>query len=149
MKSSASPSTSSSSSSNTAVAELAAIFTCNVCDLRSAKGFSRVAFERGVIIVTCEGCESMHALADRLGWFGGPGDAADFLKERRSGGGRGGGAGAGEEGEEEEVRTRAVVLKPPGGPDSESTRAGVLELMPEDLEGWSRGRKKKGGEGEK
>jgi protein import protein ZIM17 len=132
--SASSSSTSPSPGPRTAVAELAAVFTCNVCDLRSAKGFSRVAFERGVVIVTCEGCESMHVLADRLGWFGSAGDAADFLRERDGGG---------------EVRSRAVLLskkKEPAAP-GDSRRAGVLELMPEDLEGWSSSRKKGGGGG--
>ena len=135
--------TSSSSSSKTAVAGLAAVFTCNVCDLRSAKGFSRVAFEKGVVIVTCSGCDSMHVLADRLGWFGSAGDAADFLKERRN---------ENEGGEEEEVRSRAVLMKKSPSPSvdsgSGSNRAGVLELMPEDLEGWSRRTRKKREEGE-
>jgi len=138
-----SPSASSASKAKTAVADLAAVFTCNVCDLRSAKGFSRVAYERGVVIVTCSGCDSMHVLADRLGWFGDAGDAADFLEERR---GRGNGNG-----EQEQVRKRAVLPKKPSDDSSaaasasDSARAGVLELMPEDLKGWSRSRKKGGG----
>ena len=85
----------------------------------------------------------MHVLADRLGWFGSAGDAADFLKERRrseGGGGEGGGEGGGGE---DEVRSRAVLKRESPSGDK-ATRAGVLELMPEDLEGWSSRNRKKG-----
>ena len=112
---SSSSTSTSSPSSRTAVAELAAVFTCNVCDLRSAKGFSRVAYERGVVIVTCGGCTARHVLADRLGWFGAPGAVDDFLAE----------AG-------EAVRRRGVEAAGGGG---------VLEVTEEELAGWSAGRK--------
>lgn len=49
---------------------------------RTARGFSRVAYERGVVIVRCGGCDVQHLLADRLGWFGESGDIEDFLREK-------------------------------------------------------------------
>ena len=91
-------------------AELAAVFTCNVCDTRDVKGFSRVAYERGVVIVTCAGCESRHVLADRLGWFGAPGAVDDFLAD-------------------DGVRARAV--------EAVGSAGGVLEVA-EELVGWSK-----------
>lgn len=83
-------------------------------DHRSAHGFSRAAYERGVVIVTCASCASRHLLSDRLGWFGEAGAVDKFLAERGGGGGGGG-----------LVREGAV------GP------GGTLEISAEDLDGWT------------
>ena len=45
------------------------IFTCRVCGTRSSKQFSKRAYRRGVVVVKCEGCSSLHLVADNLGWF--------------------------------------------------------------------------------
>lgn len=146
------------------VAEMAALFTCNVCgeamrgereteraekrqhklsslppaqapacpfstplslpahtpDHRSAHGFSRAAYERGVVIVTCSSCSSRHLLADRLGWFGEAGAVDRFLAER---GDREGG-----------FLERAVA----GGDAAGGGAGGTLEVTAEELDGWTR-----------
>ena len=52
--------------------KLAIIFTCNVCETRSMKQFSESA---PVVIVRCPGCQNLHLLVDRLGWFANDDDA--------------------------------------------------------------------------
>merc|ERR1719410_512969 len=44
-------------------------FTCTVCDTRNQHQFSRVSYQKGVVIVKCPGCEGHHLMADNLGWF--------------------------------------------------------------------------------
>ena len=62
--------------------DLAMVFTCKVCETRSVKTACRESYERGVVVVRCDGCNNLHLIADRLGWFGQPGSIEDFLAAR-------------------------------------------------------------------
>ena len=43
-------------------------YTCSQCDTRNAIKMSRQAYERGVVISRCKGCEKNHLISDNLGW---------------------------------------------------------------------------------
>ncbi|CAN8254557.1 unnamed protein product [Cochlearia groenlandica] len=58
------------------------VFTCKVCDKRSVKTASKESYEKGVVVVRCEGCDNLHLIADRRGWFGEPGSVEDLLAAR-------------------------------------------------------------------
>ena len=103
--------------------DLYMMFTCGKCGVRAVKGFSRQAYENGVVIVRCPGCQSQHLVADRYGWFGAPGDVEDFLASRG------------------EAVTRAAADLP--GEEDE----GTLEIDQEQLRAWMEKTGVRGGAG--
>lgn len=44
-------------------------FTCDVCDTKLVKSIPKSSYERGVVLIRCDGCKSDHLIADNLGWF--------------------------------------------------------------------------------
>ena len=86
------------------------MYTCRVCETRSARRVSRAAYERGSVLLRCPGCRGLHVLADHLGYFDDAAvDAAALLERRgervRRGAlpGPGAGAGGGGSGADEHV----------------------------------------------
>jgi protein import protein ZIM17 len=50
-------------------ADMWIVFTCTKCETRSIKGMTRHAYEKGIVIVRCGGCDVLHLIADNIGWF--------------------------------------------------------------------------------
>ena len=100
--------------------DLYMMFTCGQCETRAMRGFSRQAYENGVVIVTCPGCQSKHVVADRMGWFGEPGSVEDFIAQK------------GEENAQGDGSTKVTrgSVKLAEGED------GTLEIDKEELEAW-------------
>ena len=44
-------------------------YTCGKCEQKQARTFSRHSYEQGVVLIRCESCDSLHLIADNLGWF--------------------------------------------------------------------------------
>lgn len=44
-------------------------FTCKVCNERNSYIISKIAYEKGVVIVECQKCKNNHLIADNLKFF--------------------------------------------------------------------------------
>jgi hypothetical protein len=62
--------------------KLILMFTCRVCETRSAKKISKHSYEKGVVVCRCAGCNNLHLICDHIGIFEDPGwDINKFLQE--------------------------------------------------------------------
>ncbi|EAN33696.2 DNL zinc finger family protein [Theileria parva strain Muguga] len=59
-----------------------AVFTCNICNYRSAKSFSKQAYHHGIVYVKCESCNNLHLISDQLGWFGEKQNIEEILQRK-------------------------------------------------------------------
>lgn len=47
----------------------AMFYTCNKCNTKGGKTFSKDSYYKGVVLIRCDSCDSLHLVADNLGWF--------------------------------------------------------------------------------
>jgi len=65
--------------------KLIIMYTCKVCETRSARKISKHSYQRGVVVVKCGCCNNMHLICDHIGVFEDKGWTIDqFLSEHRS-----------------------------------------------------------------
>uniref|UniRef100_A0A1B6GA22 DNL-type domain-containing protein n=1 Tax=Cuerna arida TaxID=1464854 RepID=A0A1B6GA22_9HEMI len=48
------------------------LFTCKKCNTRNDKLMSKLSYEKGIVIMRCDGCQNLHLIADNLDWFKNP-----------------------------------------------------------------------------
>ncbi len=101
------------------------LYTCKVCETRSARQISKLGYSHGSVLLRCPGCKNLHLLSDHLGWFDDDAHDAESLLKARG----------------ELVRRGALAA----GPDSN-----VFELTESDLRVLSSSTKsvRDGGKGE-
>jgi protein import protein ZIM17 len=69
----------------------ALLFTCRVCETRTARRVSKAAYHTGTVLIRCPGCRNMHLIADHKGFFHDDAfDVASVLAARGEAGARGG-----------------------------------------------------------
>lgn len=56
-------------------------FTCKKCKHRTHRTMSHHAYNHGIVLIECSGCQSRHLIADNLGWFKDTPSAARKVEE--------------------------------------------------------------------
>ena len=56
-------------------------FTCKKCQHRTHRTMSHHAYNHGIVLIECSGCQSRHLIADNLGWFKDTPNAARKIEE--------------------------------------------------------------------
>jgi hypothetical protein len=61
------------------------MYTCSVCDTRSAKQITKQSYHEGTVLIRCPGCQSLHLICDHIGIMGDKGwNIEDYLKEHQN-----------------------------------------------------------------
>lgn len=61
------------------------MFTCKVCDTRSAKKITKHSYHSGVVVVRCACCRNLHLIVDNIGIFEEPGWNINAFLEHHEG----------------------------------------------------------------
>lgn len=48
------------------------LFTCKKCNTRNDKFMSKHSYEKGIVLIRCDGCQNLHLISDNLNWFQNP-----------------------------------------------------------------------------